>query len=187
MNRVDEFDRQWKTLLDTLETRARRTALRGGRLDAERCDQIVRDEVKKWRSATHYNGAWLERLSRADPEAARAFRAALAEVRVARTEPVGIGPVLVPLLVVAGAMAAAALFLRWRDAGTARQLLAAAGAAVVVAPIVGAWWSARARKATDTALAALRAQLAPPGQRLRDIVASAGREPLPGRTPQAVE
>ncbi len=77
-----EFDSQWQIFLDIVETRIRKKIDRNKKLDSELINSIIRSEVNKWSTRSHYNGAWLENLKRKHPSLGEEFQSALQRLRL---------------------------------------------------------------------------------------------------------
>ncbi|ACZ39284.1 MAG: hypothetical protein DIU58_009160 [Sphaerobacter thermophilus] len=175
MSWESQFQEQWVTLVDSVETHARRALAGRPLLDVAALDEILQREVAKWNRPSHYNGAWLAKLAGTHPEVAARFRATLGNLRAVRPLVPQIGnPWLRVALVVA--LVAAAFFIAWWQ--TDRLLVHVAApltAGIVFGSLVRARWQAARELAIDRAVGAFLADLDGVGRQLREAAAEADR------------
>src|SRR5215470_11266807 len=122
MSYTAEFDAQWKTFLDVVETRTR--SLLPGRDVLRSADYapLVRAEAQRWQEPTQYQGAWLAKVARTHPEIAEAMRAEIARMQMTEREfPAGLSRVW-PLGAVGAVAVATVGLLRQLNFGVLRQI-----------------------------------------------------------------
>ncbi|WP_036487454.1 hypothetical protein [Myxosarcina sp. GI1] len=84
MSWESEFNTQWQSFVEIVETLIRKEIRKTGRLNATIANNIVGSEVENWFISTHYNGAWLRKLTQRHPDLGKDFRSTLEELNFNR-------------------------------------------------------------------------------------------------------
>src|SRR5919197_1501373 len=91
MKWVPDFDTQWCTFMNIVQTGVRRECIKGDHCDPAVVEAIIESERSKWADSSHNNGAWLRRLLRDHRQVAESFERALRDVRVSALPPIRAG------------------------------------------------------------------------------------------------
>jgi hypothetical protein len=176
MNWESEFDTQWQTFLNLVETRLRREMKAGKHFDTAAAT-ILQSEAAKWSDPSHYNGAWLQKLRRRDAALSEEFQTRLAMLPSALPKATAghfpVWPILLSLSVVAAAFFA----LRWYQLSLVKQLLGTGTVAAMSFSALKSYAGQRKSRQADLAAQTLRMQLQQTGAQLHELVRRADDSP----------
>jgi hypothetical protein len=175
MSWESDYDTQWRTFINVVQTRVRRECVARSRCDAALVRAVIASERSKWANSTHHNGAWLRELKREHQQIAQELECALHELRVAPPLRLSAGRQhsWVLLLPVVASSAATFILLRHWEYPWWKQLFSAGIVAVLVLPVLYRRLVMRRQKQVDASIGELRASLEQEGSRLSGIVARA--------------
>ena len=169
MNWEAEFNTQWQTFLNLVETRVRREMKASGRFDLTAVNAILQSEAAKWSDPSHYNGAWLQKLRRSDAALSEEFQTRLATLQAASPNaPQRRFPVW-PILLGLGVVAAAFFALRWYQLSLLKQLIGTGAVAAMNISALLSYAGQRKSREVDGIVQALREQLDGTGEGLRAL------------------
>ncbi|MGH9837209.1 MAG: hypothetical protein ACREEM_00320 [Blastocatellia bacterium] len=176
MNCEKEFNSQWQTFLNLVETRVRREMKASGRFDLTAANAILQSEAAKWSDPSHYNGAWLHKLWRLDTALSEEFQTRLATLQVAPPDaPRRRFPVW-PVLLSLGVVATTFFALRWYQLSLLKQLIGTGAVAAMNLSALQSYAGQRKGREADVAVQALREQLQGAGEGLRALAVRADRD-----------
>jgi hypothetical protein len=175
MSWESDFETQWRTFINVVQTRVRRACVARGRCDAAAVSAVIASERSKWASSNHHHGAWLRELKREHQQIAHALECALNAFRVDAPLRLPASKPLSWVLFLLGVASSAATFTLLWTWGYPwwKQLLSAGIVAALVLPVLARRLVKRGQKQVDAFIGELRASLEREGSRLRGIVARA--------------
>lgn len=86
MSWESDFNSQWQTFLDIVETQIRREIKNTGEFNSTFVDVVIQREIEKWSQSNHFNGAWLNKLNREFPSLGEKFRLKLDDLKLIQYE-----------------------------------------------------------------------------------------------------
>jgi hypothetical protein len=176
MNWETEFNTQWQTFLNLVETRVRREMKASGRFDLAAVNTILQSEAAKWSDPSHYNGAWLQKLRRSDAALSEEFQTRLATLQATPPDaPRRHFPVW-PILLGLGVVAAAFFALRWYQLSLLKQLIGTGAVAAMSISALQSYAGQRKSREADVTVRTLREHLQGAGEGLRALARRADRD-----------
>jgi hypothetical protein len=175
MSWTSDFDSQWQTFLNTVETSVRRELKSTGKLNAVLVNKIIHTEVAKWSSGTHFNGAWLRNLTQEFPILGREFQVTLEDLGIHESISSVTKP---PLLAIAsvGILVIVTFFVTdWYNLSLLKQTIATVAVALLAFPLITAQRNNQKEKVAGNFVEQVQIELEPTGRKLRSITVQADK------------
>lgn len=87
MDFVEEFEKQWESLCNFLESEIITDYANKGRIDVMELEAKLSNEKRRWNVSGEYNYAWMEKLRAANPGVAGEVEKAIQDVRFEQIRP----------------------------------------------------------------------------------------------------
>lgn len=82
MSWESDFNSQWETFVDVVESKTRREIEKTDEFNYTFVNSVIKQETKKWFEGNHFNGVWLNKLNKEFPTFAQEFQLALDNLKL---------------------------------------------------------------------------------------------------------
>lgn len=177
MSWESEFESQWQTFLDTVETNVRREIKTSGSLDYRSVNTIIQKETAKWSNSTHYNGAWLRNLKLKYPLLGEEFSVILEQLNLDDKITLNLKSATLPFFAGTGMglILVTFLILGWVEESLIIKMMGTGVVVLLTFPILANLMANQRKEIVNQIIEKIQKNLATTGDKLKNIAFQADR------------